>query len=117
MIDMDIILKEIVLTLLNILEVTLFNCLFYFISHGWNITTFDMYRTNRKACTNAFILGATLYLLMLATSYTSDGTNAWVNIFTLIMALVYCALLYQIFINAENKIREIKRIEDDDDLP
>lgn len=117
MLYISLIFKEVIQILLSILSVTFFNSLFYFISHGWNITTFDMYRTNRAVCTNVFILGASLYLLMLAKSYTSDGGAAVQSLFILVMISVYGALCYYLTKNLGEKIRQIRNVKNDEEFP
>jgi len=75
-----------------------------------------MYRFNRPACTNVFILGAALYLLMLAKNYTTDGSVEMQNFFIMIMCMTYLGLMYNICNNCSIIIAKLKAIENSDDV-
>jgi hypothetical protein len=55
--------EQLIEVLTLILSNTIVNCLFYMMGHGWCITIFAV---NRNIVTNTVIVGAAIYLLMLA---------------------------------------------------
>ena len=107
------------LTLLQIIVPTLlaiFNCIFFLMSHGWGTTTFDVYRTNRPACMKVITLGAILYLLMFMKNLGADSASIK-NLVIVCDMGIYCYLLYYSLINIQEKLAEVKRLEEDEEVP
>ena len=96
--------EQIIAILIQILAITLINTLFYLMSHGWNITFFNI---QRNMVTNVFMVGGSLYILMLAKQYTEDSGSSIQGFFTVIMIIVFASLLYTIVINLNRKIRDV----------
>jgi hypothetical protein len=61
--------EQLIEVLTSILSNTIINCIFYMMCEGWNITRFTL---DRNVVTNTVIVGASLYLIMLAKDYSAN---------------------------------------------
>jgi len=90
--------------------------MFFLMSYGWGTTSFDIYRSNKPACMKVIVLGATLYLLMFVKNL---GTNSLSisNFVMLFETSIYVYLIYNTPINIQAKLKEIKNLEEQDEVP